>query len=157
MSLLARLCGSRRDSSLRTTRRAWRRVTWLSALPKVRCPRQAEQRLADIFPALSDLVCAALQEDPYGQVQQDLPMIVEGLARYALRLRKLPEGGSFKPGVTQSELPNVSLDTYLSCSHRAAAVQQAVVSVLLEYRTFLPDLSWPTDIARFLQEIVDWA
>lgn len=42
-----------------------------------------------MFPALSNLVCASLTEDPYGVAQRDIPKILEAFVRFLSVVKSL--------------------------------------------------------------------
>lgn len=67
-----------------------------------------------LFPALSNLLCASLSEDPYGVVQGDIPKVLEAFVLYLMALETLSK--SFLSGLEEGRVEKLNMEKQLEGS-----------------------------------------
>ncbi|ORY72611.1 nucleoporin protein Ndc1-Nup [Leucosporidium creatinivorum] len=107
--------------------------------------------------ALANLLCASLQEDPYGVAQHDIPKILEAFVRYLDVLDDLVKDLT----ASAERLPGWEKDeTLKEITEQVAPLQLAlrngVREIVTEFEPFLSEFRFPTAIATRLQLLVDW-
>ncbi|KAI5474908.1 hypothetical protein MNV49_002191, partial [Pseudohyphozyma bogoriensis] len=107
---------------------------------------------------LSNLLCASLQEDPYGVAQRDIPKVLEGFVLYLLALETLTAQltasveGAGKKIEREATLKEIAEQVVPIES----ALKDGVRAVLDEFTEYLDSFSFPPRIAAKLQLLVDW-
>ncbi|KAK4703618.1 nucleoporin NDC1, partial [Phenoliferia sp. Uapishka_3] len=103
--------------------------------------------------ALSDLVCASLEEDPYGVAQRDIPRILEAFVRYLAALENL----AVALRLDASELERAGLRTQIEeqIVPVTEALKESTRSVLIRFAPFLDSFKFPPSIASQLDCLIN--
>ncbi|KAK4058802.1 hypothetical protein OIO90_000248 [Microbotryomycetes sp. JL221] len=109
--------------------------------------------------SLANLLCASLQEDPYGVAQRDIPKILEGLTLYLDALEQLEKGliadaEREAQGIERKQLMTRQVEEQVLPLRNA--VREAIRQVVTDFEPYLSEFRFPTHVATRLQLLIDW-